>query len=80
MVDFQKAKLDPARVFDSPADVLAAGNLDPAQKRAVLESWKYDCLQQEVAESEAGMEQTGKDLLDEVIAALHELEDEDGAG
>jgi hypothetical protein len=40
--DFDKAKLDPASVFDAPADVLKAPGLSVEDKQAILVRWEAD--------------------------------------
>jgi len=74
-VDFEQAKLNPARVFDSPAAVATSTELTTAQKVEVLRQWEYDARELQVAAEENMGEGPGK-LLDEVLAALDLL----GAG
>ena len=40
--DFDKAKLDPASVFDTPVDVLKARGLSVEDKQAILVRWEAD--------------------------------------
>ncbi len=41
-IDLDKAKLDPASVFDTPKDVLAAPGISAADKQAILVRWESD--------------------------------------
>jgi hypothetical protein len=41
-IDLDKAKLDPASVFDTPRDVLAAPGVSTADKQAILARWESD--------------------------------------
>jgi hypothetical protein len=41
-IDLDKAKLDPADVFDTPKDVLCAPGLSPEDKKAILIRWEED--------------------------------------
>src|SRR5215831_20187229 len=37
-----RAKLNPARVFKTPMDVVETDDIDPAAKLAILEAWEAD--------------------------------------
>jgi hypothetical protein len=41
-IDLDKAKLDPASVFSSPAEVLSAPGLSLEDKKAILARWETD--------------------------------------
>lgn len=73
MIDKEKAFLDPVSVFARPQAVLSCDELSNEEKVRILRRWKYDALEMQVAEEEnmAGGE---TDILDEVIAALHQLD------
>jgi len=68
----EKALLDPTSVFASPADVSKEQTLTRDQKIQILRRWEYDAHQLEVAEEE-NMGGGDPDVLDEVLAALHQL-------
>ena len=73
----EKALVDPARVFDSPAAVVEDGDLSNEEKIKVLRRWEYDAREIDVA-NEEGFPPGGRQgaLMDKVIEALHAL----GAG
>lgn len=75
MNDFEKARLDPTSVFQTPEEVLARKDFSRAQKIAILRCWEYDAHEVEVAEEEnmspgAG----GEPMLSRIIDALHKLD------
>ncbi len=74
-MDFEQAKLNPARVFDSPGAVATHPALEPPQKIEILRQWEYDARELQVA-AEENMGDGPGPLLDEILAALHLL----GAG
>ncbi len=53
-IDKDKAKTNPAAVFDKPADVAASKELQPGEKAKILQEWELDARLQEVA-AEEGM-------------------------
>jgi hypothetical protein len=69
----ERAKVDPASVFASPADVVSSP-LDRTVKIDILRRWEYDARELQVADAE-GMQggERADALLDRVVAALHEL-------
>lgn len=67
-----KALLDPAQVFDAPADVLKAEDLTREQKIEILRRWEYDAREQQVA-TEENMPGENSDLLSLVLEALNSL-------
>jgi len=71
-MDFEQAKLDPSRVFESPAAVGRSTALTPAQKIEILRQWEYDARELQVA-AEENMGEGPGELLDEVLAVLRQL-------
>ena len=71
-MNIEKALLDPASSFSTPADVCKELTLTQEQKIQILRRWEYDARELEVAEEE-NMSGGGPDVLDEVLAALHQL-------
>lgn len=71
-MDLENAYKDPAAEFELPRDVLNDERLSHEQKKAILEQWKRDAVQLEVAASEnmAGGE---PNMLHRVSEALQEL-------
>lgn len=67
------ALIDPARVFDSPDDVLADADLEDAKKIEILRRWEYDARETLVAEEEGLAPKEPSGLLDQILAALHAL-------
>ncbi|MDX1587482.1 MAG: hypothetical protein R3296_00965 [Oleiphilaceae bacterium] len=80
-MSIEKALLDPADVYDSPASVCDDTRLSQSQKVEVLRRWEYDARSQIVAEEENMPDQEGDagDTLDQVLEALKKLgENPDG--
>lgn len=82
-IDKDKAKTNPAAVFDKPADVVASKELQPGEKAKILQEWELDARLQDVA-AEEGMtrkpaepgEKTkggAKSLLPEIKKAQRDL-------
>ncbi|MCJ2137256.1 hypothetical protein MKK69_24965 [Methylobacterium sp. J-026] len=67
--DLERALVNPAAVFASPAEVLAHPRLLRACKREILRRWAWDEYLKEVAAAE-GMAEGEPSLLDAVKAAL----------
>jgi len=69
----EKTIADPTREFKSPMDVVNDPNLNPEQKRAILESWKTDAQLLSTASDE---NMTGGEApqLQDVSLALDKLE------
>jgi isochorismate hydrolase len=65
----ERALLDPTSVFRMPEEVLARQDLTRDQKAAILQRWRYDAIELEVAETE-GRRDGEPDLLDRVLDAL----------
>ena len=49
-MDYQKALLDPASVFENPEEVLDQGELTKDQQIEILRRWAYDANEVAVAE------------------------------
>lgn len=71
-MNIEKALLDPVSEFSSPVNVCSEQSLTRDQKIQILRRWEYDARELEVAEEE-NMGGGGPDILDEVLAALHQL-------
>ena len=80
-IDKDKAKTNPAAVFDKPADVAASKELQPAEKVKILQEWELDARLQDAADDE-GMTRKGepgekkggvKSLLPEIKEAQRDL-------
>ncbi|MEX2451974.1 MAG: hypothetical protein WD407_14045 [Rhodospirillales bacterium] len=70
--DFETILLDPALVYDSPADVLRDDGLSDDQKLRVLQAWEIDARELAVAEEESMG--GGEDArLSPVLQAINEL-------
>ena len=73
-IDYDKALLDPADVFETPEEVLQHAELSKAQKVEILRRWEYDASEVAVAEEE-GMQGDKPLMLRRVMLALEELTD-----
>ena len=71
-IDYDKALLSPASIFEVPEDVLAQADLTKEQKIEVLRRWEYDASEIAVAEEE-GMLGERPLMLRRVILALEQL-------
>ena len=71
-MDFEKAKLDPAAVFNSPQEVVSNQELSREQKIEILRQWEQDARLMEVAEEE-NMPDPQPKLLQPIRDALHAL-------
>lgn len=74
-IDFEKAKIDPASVFERPFDVLKNQSLTRAQKIEILRRWAYDEREISVAEEE-NMQYFGTKqviFLEEILLTLLQL-------
>jgi len=69
----QRARLDPATVFDRPDDVVAAEGLPREEKLEILRRWRYDAIESHVAADE-GMGEEKSALLDRILAAIARLD------
>lgn len=72
-IDLSQAEEDPAAVFATPQDVLREAGLSREQKLRILQRWKLDALEMEVA-TEENMTGGERSRLDEVIAALDAMD------
>lgn len=68
-----QAKQNPAAMFDRPQDVLMANDLSRDEKRAILEQWKQDAIQLQVA-TEENMAGGEPSKIEEVVEALRTLD------
>ena len=71
-MDFEKAKLNPATVFNSPQEVVSNRELSREQKIEILRQWEQDARLMEVAEEE-NMPGPEPKLLQPIRDALHAL-------
>jgi hypothetical protein len=77
MIDVEKALLDPTAVFSQPKEVLAEPNLSRHQKIEILKRWEYDARELQTADDENMAEGSEVDLLDQILEALHQLQQAD---
>lgn len=71
--------LDPAHFFDSPANVLAAPDLDLQEKRAILSSWASDaCAVKSMSVLRKPPGARRPITFDEIMNALRTLDGEPG--
>ncbi len=68
-IDLKKARLDPTAVFSSPEAVVEHPQLTREEKTDILQRWKYDAFELEVAEEE-GMGGGEPSMLEQVLKAL----------
>ncbi len=72
--DLRRARLDPTAVFRTPEAVVQHPGLTREEKIDILERWKYDACELEVAEEEnMGGGPTDSPVLDRVLQALAAL-------
>ncbi|WP_432698395.1 hypothetical protein ACQUQP_08650 [Marinobacterium sp. YM272] len=71
-MSFEQAMLDPAKCYDTPADLLNDTRLSREEKIKVLRCWEFDARESEVAEEE-NMGGGRSTPLSEVLDALHKL-------
>ena len=71
-LDYQKALLDPASIFDGPEEVPEQANLSKDQQIEILRRWAYDANEVAVAEEE-GMEGDGPLILQRVLETLDKV-------
>jgi hypothetical protein len=72
-MDLEKAKLNPAAVFNSPQEVVSNRELSREQKIQILQQWEQDARLMEVAEEE-NMPGPQPKLLQPIRKALHALD------
>jgi hypothetical protein len=70
VTDLDKAKLDPASVFHTPKDVLAASGLSIEDKRAILIRWEAD-TEALLRATEEGMPPADNRNPGELLRAVH---------
>ena len=70
--DVKNMLLDPANVFERPAEVVRCDELSHETKIDVLNRWAYDVRELRVAEDE-GMQGRTPVTLEQILDALHEL-------
>ncbi|WP_027853900.1 hypothetical protein [Marinobacterium litorale] len=69
---FDKAMLDPAKMYTAPVEILKDEALSQEQKLKLLRRWEFDEREESVAEEEAmGADRSSR--LDEVLEALRQL-------
>jgi len=72
--EFLRAKVDPTQVFDRPEQVLQHDAYSREEKITVLQRWRYDALELEVAaEENMSGEDESRNVLQRIINALMEL-------
>ena len=71
-IDLKRARLDPLAVFQTPDAVLEHPRLTREEKTDILQRWKYDAFQLEVAEEE-NMGGGELSMLEQVLRALARL-------
>lgn len=73
-IDKEKAQTNPSSVFDKPADVVTAKELNAKEKAKVLQEWELDARLSDVA-TEEGMskEEPEQSVLREVKKAQRKL-------
>ncbi len=68
-IDLKKARLDPTAVFSSPEAVVEHPHLTREEKTDILQRWKYDASELEVAEEE-NMGCGEPSMLEQVLKSL----------
>ncbi len=71
-IDLKRARLDPMAVFGTPDAVLEHPGLTREEKADILERWRYDACELEVAEEE-NMGGGEPSMLEPVLKALAAL-------
>ena len=71
-MDFEKAKLNPAAVFNSPQEVVSSQELSREQRIEVLRQWEQEAMSMEVADEES-MTGSQPNLPQPIRDALHAL-------
>ena len=71
--ELDKALLDPAASFSTPADVLTSQRFNKADKIEILRRWEYDAVEMSVASEEGMIGSNGGDLLQQIATALRDL-------
>lgn len=72
--EFELAKIDPTQVFTRPEEVLARDDFTREEKITILQRWRYDALELEVAaEENMSGEDESRNILQRIITALMDL-------
>ncbi len=71
-IDLKRARLDPLAVFRTPDAVLEHPRLTREEKTDILQRWRYDAFELEVAEEE-NMGGGEPSMLEQVLKALARL-------
>ena len=71
-MDYQKALLDPAWIFENPEEVLEQAELSKDQQIEILRRCAYDANEVAIAEEE-GMEGDGPLILQRVLETLDKV-------
>lgn len=81
-IEYENALLDPSSVFETPQDVLDTGALTKDQKIEILERWKYDAAEMDVATEEnmGGGEEPMSQRISLALLSLTEEHGEDDHG
>lgn len=74
-MDFKERLTDPSGAYGSPQEVLEDSELSKDQKIKLLEQWRYDQLELEVADQE-NMQGEKPNKLGEINSLLSELKDD----
>ncbi|MFX0542798.1 hypothetical protein ACEWPM_013820 [Roseovarius sp. S4756] len=69
---YEQALLDPADIYDAPADVLADDTFSTAEKIEILRRWEYDAAEIGVADEEGMPNPTGA-MVHDILVALGSL-------
>ncbi|MGD8782910.1 MAG: hypothetical protein PVG75_00655 [Thioalkalispiraceae bacterium] len=70
----QQAILDPASVYHNPVDVLNDESLSDQQRLEILRSWELDARELDVAREEGMLGGEENSLLEDILAAIDELD------
>lgn len=73
--EYERIISDPSSCYQIPEDVLLDKRLSREQKIAVLKQWAFDERELEVAEEENMRGDSEPLVLDQVLIALHKLEE-----
>lgn len=73
-VEFERIISDPSASYREPYDVLQDARLSREQKITVLKQWAFDEQELEVAEEENMRGAPAPLVLDQVLMALHQIE------
>lgn len=68
-----QAMVSPARIFENPADVVLSPSIDRQEKIDILQRWKYDIREMQVAEELGMLAQASDCDLGDILIALRHL-------